>query len=277
MTSSFDGFIPSYSIFQKLRLILSTYQDGSGQLRVSEDNTLPGWRDFERAVAIAFQGKTQESKSIFDVLVPDRTSPSQYYGISCKMRGTLNETLRNGYVSLELSNSSKQFWDAINHYNLNQQTYREQPAVVGKALVERVKHWHDLVSTLSGGNIVLSKSFFLTLSWDRHSGDYQLHQFKHELPDPADLVWSFPLKKQKGELVPGKRIIGQKDEHILLEWYGESGGQLKYYPLTKDATWQSELFKLEPLPNQGDLQPVIMTKIYSYFPGLWTQIQDELS
>jgi len=196
MTLNFDGITPSHSIFQKLRLILSTYQDGSGQLRVSEDKTFPGWRDFERAVAIAFQGKTQESKSIFDVLVPDKENPQHYYGISCKMRGTLNETSKKGYVSLELSNSAKQFWDAINQYSLNQQNYREQPALVGKALLDRVKHWHDLASTLSGGSIILSQSFFLTLSWDKRSENYQLHQFKHELPDPADLVWSFPLKKQ---------------------------------------------------------------------------------
>lgn len=32
-----DGVKPSLRTFQKLRLILSTYQDGSGQLRVSED------------------------------------------------------------------------------------------------------------------------------------------------------------------------------------------------------------------------------------------------
>lgn len=273
MIPHFDGVKPSLRTFQKLRLILSTYQDGSGQLRVSEDKTLPGWRDFERSVAIAFGGKAQESKSIFDVIVADQTNPGHYYGISCKMRGTLNETTLKGYVSLELSNSSKQFWDAINQYDLNQQTYRQQPVVVGKALLERVQHWHDLVSTLSSGNIVLSKSFFLTLSWNKN-GDYQLHQFKHSLPDYNDLVWSFPFKKQKGKLVPGKRIIGQRDGHTLVEWYGESGGQLKYYPLTKDAIWHSDLFKLETLPNHGDLQTVIIAKINSYFPSLWAQIQD---
>jgi len=275
MTQNFDGTIPSSTVFQKLRLILSTYQDGSGQLRVSEEKTLPGWRDFERAVAIAFQGKSQESKSIFDVIAPDEGEQGRYYGISCKMRGTLSDTIKKGYVSLELSNSARQFWDAINQYDLNQQTYREHPTIVGKALVNRVQHWHDLVGTVAGGHITLSKSFFLTLSWDVRSGYYQLHQFKHDLPDPTDLTWSFPFKKQKAELVPGKRIIGQKDRHTLLEWYGESGGQLKYYPLTKDAIWQSELFKLEPLPNHGDLQTVIMAKINSYFPELWSQISDE--
>ena len=45
--------------------------------------TLPGWRDFECAVAAAFKGVTTENKSIYDVIWGDR------YGLSCKMRQTL--------------------------------------------------------------------------------------------------------------------------------------------------------------------------------------------
>lgn len=37
---------------EKLRLLLSTCQDGTGQLAAQNGLTLPGWRDFERAVAI---------------------------------------------------------------------------------------------------------------------------------------------------------------------------------------------------------------------------------
>lgn len=273
IATEFDEIIPSYSTFQKLRLILSTYQDGSGQLRVSENNTLPGWRDFERAVAIAFHGKAQESKSIFDVIVPN---DGWHYGISCKMRGTLRETIKKRYVSLELSNSAKQFWDAISGYQINEQTYRNHAALVGKALIERVQRWHDAAGTESGGNVVLAKSFYLTLSWDQRSEQYQLHQFRHTLPDPTALVWDFPKSKRKGEVVEGSRLVGKQDEHRLLEWYGQSGGQLKYYPLTKDAIWQSDVFRLEPLPRQNDSQTVIMTKIQSYFPEQWAKIDGEL-
>ncbi len=51
--------------------------------------SLPGWRDFERSVALAFDGVAQESKAIFDVLVPLPTQAGISYGISCKMRETL--------------------------------------------------------------------------------------------------------------------------------------------------------------------------------------------
>ncbi|GAB4581367.1 MAG: hypothetical protein Fur0022_41140 [Anaerolineales bacterium] len=55
---------------EKIRLILSTYQDGTGQLTVQSGRTLPGWRDFERAVALSVKGIAQENKAIFDVLIP---------------------------------------------------------------------------------------------------------------------------------------------------------------------------------------------------------------
>lgn len=47
---------------EKLRLILSTYQDGTGMLAASDGLTLPGWRDFERAVAATLGGIARESK-----------------------------------------------------------------------------------------------------------------------------------------------------------------------------------------------------------------------
>ena len=48
---------PTAGELERLRLILSTYQDGSGMLVLKDGTTIPGWRDFERAVAIAFGGQ----------------------------------------------------------------------------------------------------------------------------------------------------------------------------------------------------------------------------
>lgn len=70
VTYSFTGRTPTSGQVEKLRLILSTYQDGTGQLVYEPNTSLPGWRDFERSVALAFDGVAQESKAIFDVLVP---------------------------------------------------------------------------------------------------------------------------------------------------------------------------------------------------------------
>src|SRR5579859_6855404 len=62
---------PTPREFEKFRLLLSTFQDGSGMLAIRGGKTLPGWRDFERAVAAAFEGENQENKFIFDVLISD--------------------------------------------------------------------------------------------------------------------------------------------------------------------------------------------------------------
>lgn len=70
---------------ERIRLILSTYQDGTGQLTLKSGTTLPGWRDFERAVAHSLAGIGQENKAIFDVLIP-KPGTNTFYGISCKMR-----------------------------------------------------------------------------------------------------------------------------------------------------------------------------------------------
>ena len=48
--------------------------------------------------------------------------------------------------------------------------------------------------------------------------------------------------------VVGKRLIGWQDADKLVEWYGLSGGQLKYYPRVEKAIWSSNVFQLEPLP-----------------------------
>ena len=83
MNTMFIGRTPTNAEIEKLRLSLSTYQDGTGQLVFKSDNSLPGWRDFERSVALAFDGIAQESKAIFDVLIPAPQNPRINIGISC--------------------------------------------------------------------------------------------------------------------------------------------------------------------------------------------------
>ena len=82
--------IPTDREVEQIRLILSAYQDGSGMLTQKDGTTLPGWRDFERTVAIVFHGEAQENKAIFDVLVQKPEKPTMRFGISCKMRRECN-------------------------------------------------------------------------------------------------------------------------------------------------------------------------------------------
>ena len=261
---------PSDNEIERFRLIISTYQDGTGMLANSDGTTLPGWRDFERCTALAFSGLGSESKDIFDVRLPDPGRIGVYYGISCKMRRELSRIDRYGRVTIELSNSARKFWNHLNTKGLDQGNYKQNAPLVGQALLELVTQWHHVASFEQKGNVDLSKSFYFTLSWNKQ-GLYQLHQFPLDLPDPRHLTWTFPTYEKDGTSSQGNHLRGDDETGTIIEWYGESGGQLKYYPRVADAVWESSRFKLEPLPS--DLEHGIIHKAETYFPQQWAAVQ----
>ena len=57
---------PTDSEVERIRLVLSTFQDGTG---MNDGGRRPGWRDFERAVAVVLNADAPESKFVFDVLL----------------------------------------------------------------------------------------------------------------------------------------------------------------------------------------------------------------
>jgi hypothetical protein len=97
----------------------------------------------------------------------------------------------------------------------------------------------------------------LALSWNK-KGWYQLHWFALKLPDPHLLKWYYPTEGH---------LSGDDNSGTVFEWYGESGGQLKYYPLADTALWASDRFRLEPLP--ANLEHGILAKVVAYYPDLW--------
>jgi len=202
---------PSSIEIEKFRLVLSTYQDGSGML-VRQGFTLPGWRDFERTVATVFGGVNSASKFIYDVLI-EMGQGRGPIGISCKMRGTLREVQRKNHVTIELSNASGEFWDSIKEIGLTQESYEEYPDQIGSLLIKIVEGWHSSVGIETGGTIDTTRSFFLTLQWDKTSGLYQLFQYPIDLPDPMQLDWR----------VEGRTLIGLDTNGTLFEWYGLAG------------------------------------------------------
>jgi len=258
---------PTPGELERFRLILSTYQDGSGMLALKDGRTIPGWRDFERALATAFGGQAQESKAIFDVLLPDQERPGISFGLSCKMRATLDRIDKDNRVTIELSNSAGKFWQHLKTYGIDQSNYRVRPAEVGVAIVELVEQWHRAVSIEQGGRVDLAGSSYLVLSYNGH-GSYQLHQFPRELPDPSAITWHFPVTTRKGVTRAANHLRGEDAAGTIFEWYGESGGQLKYYPLATSAIWKSERFQLEPFPLEQD-RAVLIRKAETYFPNLW--------
>ena len=261
MNYMFIGSIPTKGQIEKLRLILSTYQDGMGQQAITPEKSLPGWRDFERSIALAFDGIAQESKAIFDILIPISQYPKIHVGISCKMRETLRTVENTGRVTIEVSNSSGKFWNGLKGSGIDD--YSSNPDVAGKILLNLIESWHHEVSLEQGGTVDIRQSFYLILQWHKLTGRYQLFQFPVQLPAPETLSWR----------VIGKRLAGCDNKGVRIEWYGHSGGQLKYYPFADRAIWSSEIFKLEPLPK-SDLGYGLRPRVIEYFPNLWAKANE---
>lgn len=259
---------PSKSEMEQLRLILSTYQDGSGMLATENGGSLPGWRDFERAVAVVFGGINQENKSIFDVLIPDPTNISLFYGVSCKMRSELKRVSKDGRITIELSNSSKKFKDYIYRQGVSENEYRHKPTEVGIALVQLIEQWKEQHNISRGGNIDLSQSCYLSLLYDRITGEFQLFWIPIQLPDPTTLNWYYTVNSKSKQFANGGHLNGDDDKGRLFEWYGDSGGQLKYYPQISSAKWISSIFHLESIP-QNQIYLGLKMRAQSYFPDLW--------
>jgi hypothetical protein len=255
---------------ERIRLLMSTYQDGTGQLRVSGSGTLPNWRDFERSAAAALNGYTFENKGFLDVLINGKEVglENKKIGISCKMRNTLSAFNKTGSVSLELSNAAQKFWDILHKNKIyDMRGLRLVPDRGGKHIIELYESWKYQVT--QGEDIDIDDSFYLTCLYDIKKGVYQLFALPFLLPDPETLTWSIreskPQNENKGTL------IGMKDDKVIIEWYGMSGGQLKYYPTKEQIIWHSYSFSLEPLPNiEGGHG--LTQKAKAYFTDKWAAL-----
>jgi len=261
---SLDSFDPASS-----SLLASALQEKS-------QRTLPGWRDFERAVALAFNGVALESKAIVDVVLP--LGDGTFYGLSCKSRAMLNESRKpDGRVNIEVSNASGGFWDYVSGKGVTQTNYRQEnnATVMGEALVELVEKWHTEVDIAHGGLINISKSSYLVLLYN-NKGVYQLFQFPLAFPKPSELSWSVPNKASRDPTqapIPRRCLVATDiNGGRVIEWYFSSGGQLKYYPLTTSAVWRSNEFALESLPT--GTKHGILSKVEEYFPHLWSKINE---
>lgn len=262
---------PSTKEIERLRLVLSTYQDGTGMERgVGQVRTLPGWRDFERACAIVFNGVAAENKYFLDIVLPLSSDPPVFYGLDCKMRRELRrvETRREIYV--EVTNAAKLLWGHLNSIGINESNMAETPQLAGDALLDAIEHLkHNSARAYPQGPIDISQSYYFVLLWDQ-IGEYQLFQLPIALPRPDDLVWAYHVNRRRNG-AETTRLVGTLHSQTLYEWFGQSGGQFKYYSVTDSAIWHSAKFRLEPLPE--DTEEGIIAKARNYFPELWSKTQ----
>jgi hypothetical protein len=240
---------------EQMRLLLSTFRDGSGQVvRKPSGESMPGFRDFERVTAIVCHGTTPENKGIFDVLVP--TAAGLPYGISCKM--SIEQPSAHGSFFMELSNSAKKFHDEWRRLGID---WTKDPAAAGTATIDLVTSWH----TFLDHEVDLTGSRYLVLAHDKAWRKFRLISLSLNLrlANPtSDIRWA--VEGRKGPSTINGYIRGNGREHRLWQHFPNSGGQLKYYPPLEWAEWTSDTFELE--------QPVVITlqeRVDRYFPGLW--------
>lgn len=235
---------------EALRLILSTFRDGSGQNVLKTDGrVMPGYRDFERALAAVLDGTAPENKGVFDVIVPDDPLP---VGISCKMSKTQPSANKSSFM--ELTNSAAKFRDHLLKLQIHWAT---EPTLAGPALIDLVESWHFALDDQI--NVLGSK--YAVLSHDSRWHGFQLLCFPLDLKivNPrGDVDWLAEGKALAGYIeVEGRR-------HRLWHIYPNSGGQMKYYPLLEWAEWITDEFQLEE-PPLGSLRE----RAKEYFPHLW--------
>lgn len=251
---------------EQIRLLMSTYQDGTGQLRTKNGSILPNWRDFERSVATTFKGFAFENKGFLDVVIEGKEIEEiGKIGISCKMRNTLSNFKSSKSISMELSNALNKFWSELQKHKMyNMGHVRLVPGKAGKTIVDLYESWKfDAAEKI---NVNIERSFYLTCLYDQKRALYQLFALPFLLPNPSALDWEVRESKE-GDENKGT-LIAKKDDKVIIEWYGTSGGQLKYYPTETDVIWQSDEFKLEPIPDIESGYGLIQ-KAKSYFPDKW--------
>jgi hypothetical protein len=238
---------PNPTELERLRLTLSGFRDGSGQLMISGKGSYPGWRDFERAVAAVFGGTTMESKAVFDVVL--HTGGEDPFGISCKTRAG---RVSDAFVLMELSNSAALFWRRLRDLKIDPD---REPERAGPALIALVEEWHEA----EGQNIDLAGSSYLHLSHTMDWRQWRLAWYPLSLrpPDGGTIAWE----------ATGSRIVGRLENRMIWEWYGQSGGQLKFYPPHVWARWVSDWFELEEPPAETPAE-----RAARYWPQLWPDL-----
>jgi hypothetical protein len=242
---------PTRDEVERLRLVLSTFRDGSGMIAAGNE-TFPGWRDFERAIAAVLHGKAPEAKGIFDVVVPSSERPLVDYGLSIKSKALtgksgLTNLAKDGRVYMELANSPAKFFAELGKVGFKEADFskKKRAQEVGEIVLAAISSWHDESARIHHDSYArtldLKLSRFLVLSYCLPKGaenkdQYQWHSF--DLRFPQGIAWKYATHRCLRGFDPAH------PKEALFDFYLLSGGQLKYYPRASSAVFSSNVFTL---------------------------------
>lgn len=261
---------PTASELTELQKFLASFREGSGNLREPDGTTRADYRQIERCFAELLDGKSTENKSFYDFV----TLANEGGGIAARGASIKSKELENlnSYPSLrdslrsylELSNSAAKDWALCHSRGLDEAMFRSSlradefgAAILDRQRIERETSQVTCIASIQGSNktFVESDSVFISLLYSpmvNGERSYLISSFHAVLPSPES--WQFK----------GRRLVGlDADGNPLYEWYGLSGGQLKYYPKISSRLHGTELFDL------AAYRPVFQTlraKIHNMFP-----------
>lgn len=230
-----------------LQLLLSFFSNGMGWENEANGTTRIGWRQIERVLSYFYSGAAhKEDKDVFDLVCGAWGNVSEKIGISVKSKelGGKSQIFSQNPVDtrlyLEISNSHAKFWDALRQNSIEEGDWgkKKNASKIGQIILDLVRHWHN-ERIAADPSINLERSRYLVVSYGSPSAGAGLrkcavHSFDLKLPD-AD--WHYASKKCL------RGVDKQTGEH-LWDWYGLSGGQLKFYPKAGDALFQTNQFDL---------------------------------
>lgn len=257
MSQPFLSADPTNDQMRALVKYLSTYRDGSGNIREDDPtkSTRADSRQIERCFAELFSVKPPESKSYYDFAVEiNKGGGVVISAASVKSKEAANlrdfrdpkkrKTLR---AYLEIANANAKDWKLCREMGLTENDFRahNHASKFGEAILQRqtderaaAKKKFEKQSKHSALRIVDDKaSVFLSVMYSpmdkKYQRDYLVSSFPIILPTPAR--WEFR----------SKALVGlDEDNGVIYEWYALSGSQFKYYPLINQRTYGSDLFQL---------------------------------
>ena len=279
MTFPFATRAPTSAEVEAIRLMLSTFRDGSGTERDGDGTTRPNWRQIERVFAELFTGEpAPENKGIFDVTVPSLDDPKLLYGLSIKSKQLPKRQFDRLSVDsrtyMEVANSPAKMFDALHaNHGIGVQDFIDgrDPDVIGNCVLKTINEWHEegkkqYERLHHARRIDLDHSVYICLSyrqWDDSAPRrFQIHSFSLQFPE--NIRWRYK----------GKALRGYDPKHpgeVIFDWYAQSGGQLKYYPRASDALFSSAPFVLEELQNID-----LYERAHQYWEREWLAVQREL-
>jgi hypothetical protein len=165
---------------------------------------------------------------------------------------------------MELANSPAKFWDALFEKGIREAdfTAMRRADEMGNTVLDLVEKWHNEAKVKyehenHGAELIVEQSVFITISYSRPvpgtGRHYQVHSFP--LTFPRSVRWEFISPRCL------RGYDSRYENEVVFDWYGLSGGQLKYYPRAGEAMFKTQAFTLLKPENVSILQ-----KAQTYWP-----------